>query len=325
MRVGAQMGIQGYQTDSVRVTVEPVELTLTADPTEVTVGDSVTFTASASPSSAALQVLGWSWVPDPAIAVASVRRRDENRPNLTVRSRASLSVSAGDTDPSTTCTPDSTTCVAPVRESGTMYVRALVNGVEKTDSAHVQIVDCPPIEPPIPLDAATVMCPKTPYESVCVDLWIEAETVNGLRGDGRPLDPDARPSESRVQIVVNTDDDTGYFYSISPTCTAVFDYCNQPLGPTHNQLTTTRQPNGDIVLDFHFSNSLTINPAIDGTVTLHPNGEGGYTASRDGNMFPSLAVFQWKDGVREEILYDPQTESTNLIDLKQRLRRWCEK
>jgi hypothetical protein len=78
-------------------------------------------------------------------------------------------------------------------------------------------------------------------------------------------------------------------------------------------------------VDFHFSNSLTTNPAIDGTVTLHPNREGGYAASRGGNMYPSLAVFQWKDGVRHEILYDPQAESTNLIDLKQRLRRGCEK
>jgi plastocyanin len=134
---------------SAHVTVQPVDLTLTADDTEVEAGDTVSFTASGSPSGVTLEVLEWWWVPSGAAVAASVTSRGGRA--LLSRGRrhtpqVALSV-AGETDGSAeSCAPGSTTCLKEITEPGTMYVRGLVNGREEVDS--VQLSACDPFKRP---------------------------------------------------------------------------------------------------------------------------------------------------------------------------------
>jgi hypothetical protein len=98
-------------TGSFAITVTPVASTLelTAVPSTVLAGDSVTFTASAGGASFTVQE--WTWQPDEPPG----------------------SSSAG------SCTAGVSQCGAIIQESGTMYVRASVGGTVEQAKAHVSV------------------------------------------------------------------------------------------------------------------------------------------------------------------------------------------
>jgi hypothetical protein len=168
------MGIQGYQTDSVRVTVEPVELTLTADRTEVGRGDTVTFTGVITPPVAPYQVVGWSWEPDsPGGVVASRGQSSQPKVNYTapapfnvtlpnpgiptattpsaitdsssttsdtINARMDTELQLAEDEPLTeVCTHTELVCRMPVNGSGTVTLVVNAGGTPLSRSVHVAV------------------------------------------------------------------------------------------------------------------------------------------------------------------------------------------
>ena len=118
-----QPGCFTFTGNGFTVTSTPVasQLGLTTDlPPNLfatTPGQTVTFSASASPStfgrfSVPIVVLQWRWVPDSGAAAV-------------------------------VCTNNALTCVRPITAPGTMYVDAAVSGAVQTKSIHLQVVPCP--------------------------------------------------------------------------------------------------------------------------------------------------------------------------------------
>lgn len=110
-------------TGSHAITVTPISqyLQLTATPSTIMSGDTVTFTASAPGKSFTVQE--WIWQPDePPISFAG-----------TGSSGAQMTTSES------TCGAGDVTCVRPILESGTMYVRASVGGYNEQAKAHVSV------------------------------------------------------------------------------------------------------------------------------------------------------------------------------------------
>lgn len=104
-----------FGTQTAYVTPLPATLQLAASASQVDSGQTVVFTASASPSSikalaVPLKVLSWRWVP-----------------------------SGGGTGQTVACSVPSNPCSAIIRESGAMELTALANGAEQVVSASVML------------------------------------------------------------------------------------------------------------------------------------------------------------------------------------------
>lgn len=109
----------GGGPQQISVTPLPATLSLTAYPTKVVAGTSVTFTASVSPFSiknlqVPLKILSWRWLPD-----------------------------GGGTGQTVACATVVNPCSTSVKESGSMEVTALANGAEQVATAAITVWAAP--------------------------------------------------------------------------------------------------------------------------------------------------------------------------------------
>jgi uncharacterized protein RhaS with RHS repeats len=161
------------------------------------------------------------------------------------------------------------------------------------------------------------LCPKKAAEgSFCLDLFIQSHAkAFPLAADGRGFDPDATPSQSRAQIVV--DPSLGRAIStISSTCLAGKIGCRapRPMG-SGNSVSMTAGKGGSFTLSFNLTNSIIGGPDIDGSVTFTPDGQGGWATSGDVTAFPSNAFYERQDGKWVEVKPNhTETKPTDLID-----------
>jgi hypothetical protein len=147
------------------VTVEPPDLSLSADRTEIQEGDTVVFTGQIIPESAPYEVVGWSWQPDGIItaAVSPMRRNmttvltDSTVTGDSVEADSIETIDDSDTEvpdnrPATyACTDTELECTMSIYSSGTVTLTAYVAGTLRTRSVHVNVkYECPP---QIPIDA----------------------------------------------------------------------------------------------------------------------------------------------------------------------------
>ncbi len=114
-------------TGSFAITITPIAqyLELKATPSTIMSGDTVTFTASAPGKTFTIQE--WIWQPDepPITLTASANSRGSYNTQMAI---TGSSCGAGDV-----------TCVRPIFESGTMYVRGIIDGRHEQAKAHVSV------------------------------------------------------------------------------------------------------------------------------------------------------------------------------------------
>lgn len=173
-------------------------LTLTASPSSIVTGDTVTFVASVSPATFGSYVVPfqpkqWWWVPDdtttppPILAdvqtrtsLAATARKGNRRVAATPGAPQAALADADSGAALPTCTDGVATCVISIGASGTMHVTAMVDGVLKEAVAHVTAVDPSQVKlvvacaPTGPTRGDIVTCTASGYpESVIptVTLW----------------------------------------------------------------------------------------------------------------------------------------------------------
>lgn len=149
------------------VTVEPPDLSLSADRTEIQEGDTVVFTGHIIPESAPYEVVGWSWQPDGIITAAVTPMRgnvtavltDSTPPGDSTETDTLQTIDDSDLDvpderPATnSCTHTELECTMTIYSSGTVTLTAYVAGTLRTRSVHVNVrYHCPPL---IPMDAVS--------------------------------------------------------------------------------------------------------------------------------------------------------------------------
>lgn len=186
---------------SQQVTIEVVSmfLTLTAVPDSITVGDNVTFTASAS--GLAVNVKGWRWVP-----------------------------SAGDAFTSTAdCSTSSSTCTIPVFESGTMHVLASIGSgssavVERADaSVKVDISACTKVAGP---------ADSLRHGLRALDVKAIRDSLNALFNASRPSPTDSSTWREQAGWILR-DSSTGAFSFVrAPSTSATICEIAAPITPS---------------------------------------------------------------------------------------------
>lgn len=184
-----------------------------------------------------------------------------------------------------------------------------------------------------------VVCPKD-HPNICLDLFIPDSVAGGiLLGDGRQSDPNAAPTASRAQIVLYQDiKRTAVFVSKSCLRMALplLGQCSPALAVSsdvnaQNHVTVVYYDDGRIALDVQLRNSKTtifphfypIGPAINVAMTLTPNGQGGFSTSGVRDSYPSLDVWQWKDGAHTALIQLNATNPFALIDAFGQTQLWC--
>jgi hypothetical protein len=134
---------------------------------------------------------------------------------------------------------------------------------------------------------------------VCLDFFISKRSEMGFKGDGRGFEPNATPSQSRVQVVASGDG-TITFGHVSGSCGPLG--CSDPLPflpSLGNDITSEKHGNGSFTINVHAVNSAFpggLAPAIDASVTFRPDGKGGFTTSGNRDAMPSLGIYQRVNG-----------------------------
>jgi hypothetical protein len=133
-------------------------------------------------------------------------------------------------------------------------------------------------------------CPQNIADGyACLDFFIPncwtSDGPFGFKGDCRDFDPNASPEQSRVQIVINLADGSFDPY-VSQSCTRY--YCRKAWW--NNRITVS---GGGWTVRAKAENSAMFGlaPAINATITLTPNGWGGWTTSGDRDFYPNLGIY----------------------------------
>ncbi len=179
---------------------------------------------------------------------------------------------------------------------------------------------------PISTGDMETVCPRG-EDNVCIDLWIRDSVVLQVnRGDGRDGDPEAKPRNSRVQIVIPTGDLTRAYFTVSPSCFVINqkNQCFPPLGTGTglNNVIVNRQSDGSITVDFTLRNSavkipggdIPIGPALNGFVTMKPIGGGKFSYEVERDQFPSMGIYQWQSEQRTTIAEFQERNAYFLMD-----------
>jgi hypothetical protein len=135
------------------------------------------------------------------------------------------------------------------------------------------------------------LCPQEAKDGTyCLDLFIQAKSAMGLRGDNRGFDPDAPASASRAQIMIDPAAGSES-HTISKSC--IGSFCRQPLGSDKNKVSFSKG-----TLKFNLTNSVMFGagPDIDGSISFTSDGKGGWTTHGDMTAFPSSALYQRVNG-----------------------------
>lgn len=184
---------------------------------------------------------------------------------------------------------------------------------------------------PIALKPSEQTCPRGD-KNLCVDLWIaDGALVWPFEGDNRTANPDAPPNASRAQIVFNPDNIHQAKVYVSSTCWAgegSEKSCARPLpSGAFNNVKIIRQDNGDFVVEYKLTNSITRNlaPSIDGRITLRANGQGSYYSPAGSiDAFPSVKVYYWDGATRHDVYTAEETNPLALFPMAAN-RKWCER
>jgi RHS repeat-associated protein len=147
---------------------------------------------------------------------------------------------------------------------------------------------------PINFSDPSGLCPEGMGEGmICVDFFIENMWSWGFKGDNRRHDPNAPPSRSRAQILINPNNPYAYRVLVSPS--ANFIYGGGPSSSNSHSLQVCED--GSFTLRFSlYDGAAPIAPDLNGSVTFTPDGKGGFTTSGTTSAFPSSDIYQRQGG-----------------------------
>jgi hypothetical protein len=103
-------------------------------------------------------------------------------------------------------------------------------------------------------------------------------------------------------------------WTTSPSCIAGINACHARRGD--NSVKLTSGENGSLTVSFRLKNSIDPtgeSPSIHGSITLTPDGEGGYSSHGSTTAFPSNAIYQGVNGGWQEIHRHSETSPFDLV------------
>ncbi|TVQ15097.1 MAG: RHS repeat-associated core domain-containing protein [Balneolaceae bacterium] len=129
---------------------------------------------------------------------------------------------------------------------------------------------------------------------ICIALFIQSESVLGLEGDNRDFSSSSDPSQSRLFLHIDVENQT-FSVTVNETC-SIGGNCADP-APT-NQIDVVFGDDGGFSVSVEAKNSLRprSSPAIDASFTFTPDGSGGFTTSGNRDAFPSAEAYLWRGG-----------------------------
>jgi len=160
------------------------------------------------------------------------------------------------------------------------------------------------------------LCPKKEREGViCIDLFIQAATVWGFRGDNRGFNPDADRTQSRAQIIVDPADIGRSGLLENKSCLAG-GWCEPP--NKSNSFIVIPGVNGSFTVEWDLKDGAApygLAPDIKGSITFTPDGSGGYETSGSVDRFPSWAIYQRTNGAWSELKRWNETTPFAMFDV----------
>lgn len=138
---------------------------------------------------------------------------------------------------------------------------------------------------------------------MCLDFFIQKQSELGFKGDGRSFDPDADPSQSRIQVVV-APGGSGISTHVSDSCGLFGCY-----GPSRrNRVSLERGVNGSFSVTVSAYNSAAFGmaPAINARVLFQPDQRGGMSTSGERDHMPSLGIYHRVNGQWQAIQERPE-------------------
>lgn len=183
--------------------------------------------------------------------------------------------------------------------------------------------------------SSSEMCPRTDFESICIDLYISTCRALILEGDCRNSDPNAPYSASRVQIVIAVNEALKDLGSTNPSPSCVYNPdisarkpCIPPLPAPYNATDVRYVTSDSIEVTYHLTNSVfqflqqvidpypVPNPSIDGRIYLMRDpSTGTWRSAGERNNFPSLDIWYYNNGVRWSLAQRGQGSVFGLFDL----------
>ena len=140
--------------------------------------------------------------------------------------------------------------------------------------------------------------------TICVSLFIQKESVLGLKGDGRDFSSNYEPEKSRFFVHIDIENQTAAI-EVNETCTTG-GRC-EPASPK-NEIGVSFGEDGEITLFFDAKNSVLPGPAINGEIQFTPDGKGGFNTSGNRDAFPSAEAYLWKEG-QPTMLFESQEKT----------------
>jgi hypothetical protein len=123
-----------------------------------------------------------------------------------------------------------------------------------------------------------------------------------------------------VQIVVNTEDGTS---TVTPSktclagtgaCAAAFEWANK--------VQVGVGEDGTIGVNYRLHNGISALPAIDGSIAITPDGNGGYESHGSRDAFPSIGIYQWDGQKRTTIREKSEGSPKDLVDARNVKDQW---
>ncbi len=154
-------------------------------------------------------------------------------------------------------------------------------------------------------------CPRPAEgdDTVCVALFIKAESALLLRGDGRDFSADSEPGRSRVFVHVNVEKQT-FSATVNASC-FTGGSCKPALKT--NDVAVAFSESGGFTLTVQARNSILPGPSIDATFTFSPDGRGGFSTLVDRDAYPSAEAYLWHGGQAKPLFQLPERTPAHLL------------
>lgn len=148
------------------------------------------------------------------------------------------------------------------------------------------------------------MCPEPADKdgTVCIALFIQSEKAMGLKGDGRGFSSSSDPSQSRVFLHIDVENQT-FSATANPTCTTG-GRCEDRLAS--NQIGVSFGSDGGFTVSVNAKNSVLPGPSINATFTFSPDGRGGFSTAGNRDAFPSAEAYLWRGGNPTTLFQRPE-------------------
>jgi RHS repeat-associated protein len=160
------------------------------------------------------------------------------------------------------------------------------------------------------------LCPGGAKDgTICIDFFIKAASKWGFRGDNRGHNPNAPPSKSRAQILVDPSNANATTYTVTESC---FGNKCSPSSGSNRVYSYAPEDGKGVTITFHLKDAAApfgASPDLNGVIFIRPDGKGGVTTAGDVSAYPSSDIYQ-RQGGQWVPIRAPHEETTplDLID-----------